>query len=268
MMIPSYKIELTIHRHIGSGYWYVGIYRNVRTRRIINLVIRPFGNRKGAHISFTMIKYGIYIWRKYTLEMFIHRNSRIRPPQKGLRKRSAVINFCLEFNKGLVRIERETERAFCSEHFLILVHPNGFTAVRVFLNGIINGIKGRRAMVLRPVKLNSPADPGAGQTDQGRFDHIIMIDKMIIVGFVIRHLDTPTQFWQYHNPDKVIFQVYRIPGFVFLLIIHFVNHRMWVYYATAALVYAILEKHGVLVRISGLIGWNIHILLPCFYFHR
>ena len=45
-------------------------------------------------------------------------------------------------------------------------------------------------MMLRPVEFNSTGDPRTGQTYKCRFDHMIVVDEVIVICFVQGSLNT------------------------------------------------------------------------------
>ncbi len=48
--------------------------------------------------------------------------------------------------------------------------------------------------MLGPVKLDSAGDPWSGEPDEGGFDHMIVIDKIVPVRLIIGPLDSAAQF--------------------------------------------------------------------------
>ena len=68
------------------------------------------------------------------------------------------------------------------------------------------GIEGAGTVVLRPVELNPARDPRPGQPDQGRLDHLVVVDEMVAVGFIQRHLHPPADFGQDHDLEIAILQ--------------------------------------------------------------
>ena len=48
--------------------------------------------------------------------------------------------------------------------------------------------------MLGPVKFDSAGDPWSGEPDEGGFDHMIVIDKIVPVRLIIGPLDPAAQF--------------------------------------------------------------------------
>ena len=204
MMIATHKIEFTINGHVRSGHRNICVNRNISTGRIVYFIISARCNEKRTYISFAMVIHGMHIGWKHTLVMFVYRHGGVRPPQKGLRKRCAVVQFGVQFNISSVGIKGKPKRAFGTKHFFILVYPHGFAAVGIFFYKMICWFKGRWPVVLRPVKLNAAADPRPGKRHKRRLYYLVVIHKMIIVGFIIRHLDAAAKFRQYHHFQVII----------------------------------------------------------------
>ena len=83
-------------------------------------------------------------------------------------------------------------------------------------------------MVLWPVELNAPRDPGTEQTDQRRFDDLIVIDKIALFDLIKRLLYTPAQFRKDHDFQIVIFQPDRLPRFLCFAVAQRIGHPVGV----------------------------------------
>ncbi len=124
-------------------------------------------------------------------------------------------------------------------------------------------------VVLGPVKLDAAADPGTEQPHQRRFDHMIIIHKVITVGLIIGSLNPSPQFWQDHDLQIFIFQIDRPVRLILLIVIYFFDHGIRIYPAAAALIYPLFQKHRVFIRFPNFISRNRHNLFPylyCFHF--
>ena len=148
-------------------------------------IINSGGNREFRYVSLAMIHHCMDIRRKYRLCIVIYRNCRICPPKESLRHRSPVVKLSTDFNIGLVRIKRKGCNSLCSVHLVHIIDHNSFASVLVLRNCIIYREICSRSVMLRPVKLNTAGDPGSGESHQSRFDHMIVVYKIIIICFVI-----------------------------------------------------------------------------------
>ena len=108
--------------------------------------------------------------------------------------------------------------SFGVKHVLNFRAPDGFTAIGNFLNGPVQRVKRTGTMVLRPVKLDSARNPGTCQPDQGRFDHPIIIDEVVSVGFIQRHLHPAANFRQNHDFKITVFEIEGFIRFILFLI--------------------------------------------------
>jgi len=64
--------------------------------------------------------------------------------------------------------------------------------------------------MLRPIEFDSTADPRSGKSDQRRFNHFVIVNKIIIIGFIERSLDSSSQFGENHDEQIVIFKENRL----------------------------------------------------------
>ena len=119
--------------------------------------------------------------------------------------------------------------------------------------------------MLRPVKLNASADPWSAKPHQGRFDDMVIIHKIILVGLIIRPLDPAPQFRQHHHLQVFIFQPYRLIHLILFLITDFLNGGIGIDFTRASLIHTAFQEHGVLIRLSRLICRNHNGLFPDFY---
>ena len=187
-----------------------------------------------------MIHNGVNIWWENGLCVVVDWNSRICPPKEGLRQRSSIIKLTLNLDVCLSRIYTNAHQSFCSIHLIHIVAQHRCATIFIFLNLIINWKEGSRAVMLRPVKLNTTRDPRAGQADKCRFDDVIVIDKIITVCLVVGTLDSSAKFWKNHDFNIFILQPNCCVLFVLLFIADFFNCRIRVYLSTAALIYTLL----------------------------
>ena len=120
-------------------------------------------------------------------------------------------------------------------------------------------------MVLRPVELDTAGDPRAGQSDQGRLDHMIVINEMTLLDLVVRHLYPSAQFWQDHHLYIFIFQIHGMIGLILTSIFDLFNYRIRIYDPAASLIHTFFQEHRILLRFTNAIGREKDIFLPNFY---
>ena len=60
----------------------------------------------------------------------------------------------------------------------------------------------------------------------GRFDDVVIINKIITVGFVVSTLNASAQLWQNHHAQIVVFQENSLIGTVLLFVQNFINDRV------------------------------------------
>ena len=216
VLIATLKVVLRVDCHITRRHKDVLIVRDIHTCRIVHLIIDSRGDGERRHGSFAMIEDGIDIRWEHALVGIVHLHSRIRPPQESLGQRGSVRYTALNLQIGTTRTKRKARHSLLVEHALHLVHPYRDAAILVLDDGGIHWQISRWTMVLGPVKLNTARNPRARQTHQCRFDDVVIIDKVTLFDFIVRHLDPSTQLWQHHHLDILILQIDGLP-----LLIHF-----------------------------------------------
>ncbi len=120
--------------------------------------------------------------------------------------------------------------------------------------------------MLWPIELNAARSPGAGQSDQGRFDDRVPINEVIAVRLVPRGVNPSPKLGQNHDLDELILNVNRIVAAVLLPIGESFDARQRVDASAAALVNATLQEHRTLLRGMRSVGGNNDGFAP--YAHR
>ncbi len=262
VFVAAYEIVFRVDGHVRRGHRNIFVTGNIGSRRIIDFVVGSLSNRKFRNIALSMIENGIHIGRKNRLIIVIHFHSRICPPQKSLRKIGAVKQFNFDFKVSFIRMQSESGHAAGPEHAFHLAAPHGYTSIGILFDAVIDRLESRWTVMLRPVKFQSTRNPGAGQSNQCRFDHLVVINKVPLFGFIECHLNATTQFRQYHDFQVLVLQKNGIPLFINLFIQYFFNHRMRINHAAASLVNPFFQKHRIFFRLSNSVRRNNHFFVP------
>ena len=178
-----------------------------------------------------MIVHGMYIWWKNRLRIFIDGNRWICPPQKCLRKRCPVVKLSPDFDISFSRIQGKGSHYSCAVHLIHISHQQCHTAILMGFCQMIHRHVCRWTVMLRPVKFDTTGNPRTGKSHQRRFDHMVIIYKIIIIRFVVCALDSSTKFRQDHNLQIFIFQIYCMPDLVFLFMTDFFCGRIRIYFS-------------------------------------
>ena len=100
-------------------------------------------------------------------------------------------------------------------------------------------------------QLNSmpPRDPRAGQPDERRLDHAIVVDEVVVVGLVERHLHAAAELGQHHDLQVAVLEEDgRARCAVGLVVRDVIDDGIGVHRAAAALVDPLLQEQRVRVR--------------------
>ena len=265
VLVAALEVVFRVHGHIRGGHLYVAVVRDVHAGRVVHLVVGAGGNGETRHRPLAMVEDGIHVGREHRLVFVVHLNGRIGPPQECLRQRRAVAHASLNLKVGAARPQREACHALLVEHSLHLVYPYRHRAVLVFHNVAVGGQVCRRAVVLRPVKLYAARNPRSRQSHQRRLDDMVVIHEVAPPYFVVGHLYSSAELRQHHHLYIFVLQEHGHPFLVRLLVAYRLYHRIGIYHARRTLIHSLLQKDGVLLRLSDLIRRNCHDFSPSLY---
>ena len=117
-------------------------------------------------------------------------------------------------------------------------------------------------MVLGPVELHAPGDPGPGKAHQPRLDHVVPVEEVVPGRLVEADVDAASDFRQQHEPQVFVLQVDRLPEPGLLRAGDAVNERHRVDLAAGPLVHAAVQEHRIPVRHAGSVGVDGDRLAP------
>src|SRR5690606_29373990 len=126
-------------------------------------------------------------------------------------------------------------------------------------------VKSTGPMMLGPIELDPTTNPRPREAHKGRFDHLIVIYEMIVIGSIERHLNSTTEFRQDHDFQILVLKENSIVGAVFLLTRNRFDHRKRVHGTAAALVDAFLQEERMRLGSASLVGGNKDLLPPGAY---
>lgn len=91
---------------------------------------------------------------------------------------------------------------------------------------IVNRQESAGTMVLGPIEFDASGNPRPCQSHQSRFHHLVIVNKMTLLDFVVCHLDASAQFGQNHNLDIFIFQINSVITLFLADIFYLFDHRI------------------------------------------
>ena len=250
------KVKVRMCRHVGGRHPDILIPGDVHPGGIVRLVVLARGDRKGGNRTFPVVHHGVHVRREHREGIVIHGYGRIRPPQEALGIIGRVEQPAPDLDIRLVRIQGHAGIAFGAVDPVGLPDRHRGGPIRVFAEGAVHRHKGGRPVVLRPVELDSPADPRPGQSHQCGLDHPVVVYKVISVRLVQRPLDAAAQFRQDHHIQVIILQDHCPVRGILFDIADFLADRNRVHLSRGALVSALLNKQRVLFHASGTVGGN------------
>ena len=192
----------------------------------------------------------------------MHARGDVRPPEKGLDVRRAVVGADFELDDGPARMEADAVHPLHPRHGIVVAAPDGLRAVGMFLDFKIHRQKRRGPVVLRPVELDAAAGPWPGETDQRGLDDRLVVNQVIAVGLVLDRVDASAQFRQDQRADEFVFNPDGFPFPVHRFFRNAVGEGQGIDFAAAALIDALFQKHRVFIRGGGQIGGDDQIFSP------
>ena len=212
-----------------------------------------------------MVEHRVDVGWKYALVVVVHVYGWICPPQEGLRQFGAVVELHVDFQIGTTWAQCETCHSFLMEHTLHFVHPYRHTAIFLLFDGAIHLHESARTMVLRPVEFDTSRNPRTRQSNECRFDDMVIINEMALFDFVVCHLHTSTQFGQNHHFDIFVFQPHSMVGVVGFFVCNRLNHRVWIHHTARTLIHSLFQENWILLVSPTFIRWDDNIFSPSFY---
>ena len=212
-----------------------------------------------------MVEDGMYVGRKDRLCMIVDGDCRIGPPEECLRFWRSIVQLDVDFQVRFPWMECEASRHFRAIDAVDFTDVDGFAAVGMMLDGIFDRAKGVRAMVLGPIEFDAAGNPGAGQSNQGWFDDAVVVDEIVVIGFIECAVDAPTEFRHDFDVEVFVLKKHDVVGYWLFIVLNLVYNGIGVYFARTALIDAFLQKHGVFVWFTNTIGWNFDLLFPDVY---
>src|ERR1035437_4026840 len=192
----------------------------------------------------------LHVGRKNRLIMIVYVNGGIGPEMEALRERRGIEEADIDFEQSLVREERQAERAFEVPHRFDFAEPKGAAAVRIFGDRVIGRAVGAGPMVLRPIELDAAGQPRSRQTDQGRFDDVVVVDERVTVGLVVCVLNPPAKTGHAHQLEILILQEPNPMLFLDFLVTDSVDDGVRIDASRATLIDALFQKHRVAIRLA------------------
>ena len=179
----------------------------------------------------------------------------VRPPEKRLRKGSAVVETGFQFHDGGIGSEANAVRALKPVQRIVIGHPHRHAAVVAALDGDLNGHECRRAVVLRPVELHATREPRSRKPyKRGLDDGVTVEEVVVVVRLVLPDVNAPADFGEKDDARVVVFERDSIVLAHFRLVHHLIDERYGIDLPATSLIDALLEKHRVLLGRTDRIG--------------
>ena len=105
----------------------------------------------------------------------------------------------------------------------------------------------------------------ACQSHECGLDNVVVVHEVALLDFVVRHLYTSAQLWQYHDLDIFVLYPDGKPFLVDFLVRDRLDDGIGIDHAARTLIDAFLQEYRVLLSLSNFVCWYRYQLSPCFY---
>ena len=116
-------------------------------------------------------------------------------------------------------------------------------------------------MVLRPVELHAAGDPRPEKAHQRRLDHVLAVEKVVLIGFVGSRVNPPANLGQNHESNELVFKKDCAIFPVFLRQGHAIGEGIGIDLSAAPLIDALFQKHRIGIGILNRVSRDIYLLL-------
>jgi len=219
--------------------------------------LREFGHR-----ALGMVGDEAHVVGEERLVMLVHAGGDVRPPEEGLRVAAAIVEADFQFEIGAPGAQADAMHTLHARHGIVIATPHGDGAIGFAFDGYFDGEKSCRAMMLRPVELDSTGDPRASEADKCGLDDVLAIEEIVAVDLVVSDVDAATDFGQDHDAQVLVFEMHRLPRVFAGCGRNTVDDRKGIDFAAAALVDALFKKEWIGVGVGGQVGLHDNRLLP------
>ena len=154
-IVVANKVEVRMSGHVRSRNLDILIHGNINACGVVVFIVFSGSDRECRYGTFAMVHNCMYIRREYRVSIVIDRNSRICPPEEGLRNIGVVKKLSLDLDISLVRIESECPHTLCTVHLVNLTDIYGSRAVLSFLIVIIHRTVSTWSVMLWPVEFDT-----------------------------------------------------------------------------------------------------------------
>ena len=260
VVVATEEILLRLADHVAR--WHRNVFipgQIVRARAgcVIDAVIEILRDRERRHSAHRVVGDIVDIRGEKTLVIFVDAGGDIRPPEEGLRERSAVVEAAAKLHEGAAGTEADAVHALQTVQRVVLGLPDSENSPTLVFDHDIRRQVGAGAVMLGPVELHAAGNPWPGEADKRGLDDILSVEKVVVsVRLVLTKENPATDFRQHHQPHEFILHprrdiIHRLRRFV---LIHLVDERHGINLAARALVNALLEKNRIFFRLAEAVG--------------
>src|SRR6185312_7617804 len=101
-------------------------------------------------------------------------------------------------------MQTDSMHSFHAAHGIMIAAPDCFGTVRVFLHVKIYRQKSCWSMVLWPIEFDAAGNPRASEANQCWFDNQLIVNQIVAVALILKHMNAPANFRQHHHANELV----------------------------------------------------------------
>ena len=272
-VVAAEKVLLAAHAHVGRRHRDVSvpgkIVRGIISGRlivrwrfvfrhslsatscVIHAVIMIRTQRESAHRPLRMVRHVTRVLWEKRLVLLMHPGRDIRPPEESLHVIGAVVCAGFQLQHGSSRMQANAVHPLHAGHRVVLAEPHRGRTIGVMFDGNIRRHEGGWPVMLRPVELDSSADPRTGKSDECRFDDRLIVNHVVAIRLVDHPVDAAAERGQDHHFEKLVLDENGLPIMRHRLLRDAIIERQRIDFAGRTLIDPFLQEHRIFVRSRG-----------------
>ena len=200
--------------------------------------------------------------REDDLVIVVRMNRDVGEAQHGVHLGSAVQDAQLRLHVGFAGPQSVADGPPHALAHFQLANPDSLAAVGILFHRVLHGEESAGTVVVGNVPLDAARNPRPDDADEHRFDDVLAINEIVVVGFVHAFEDAAADLRQDADADILVLQVDNLISLVGLLSRKNVVHGIGIDRRLRSLREPSEVEHGVGLRVSGHVSGDDHGGLP------
>ena len=206
VVVAAEEVILGGGREVGGRALGVGVLLDVDIFTEADAVIGARVIRPGANGAVVVKVHIGDILREEDLVVFVDRHRGVLPPEEGACERGSVAYLNASFEDGFAGCQSDSDHSFHPFDGVVFGEPDRYRAILAVLDLIVYRHEGRGAVMVGPVKLDSPRDPISQSANERGFDDTLLVEKVVARGFIESGEDASSDLRKNLDFEKLVFE--------------------------------------------------------------